>query len=85
MEQVRDCTPTRTRREVTHQPGALQQERLSRKERGVMEATCCLLHEKEPLDFILNKWEYLGFASLSDNAGKWSPRGVLLNLEGHQL
>lgn len=34
-EQVRDSTSHRNRREVTHQPGARQQERLSRKERGI--------------------------------------------------
>lgn len=33
---------------VTHQAGALQQERLSRREKGDMEATWCLLIEREP-------------------------------------
>ena len=46
--------------EVTHQAGALQQERLSRKERGDMEATWCLLIEREPLDIILKKMGIFG-------------------------
>lgn len=52
MGQVRDYTPTRMRKEVTHQPGALQLERLSRKERRDVEVARCLPHEREPLDII---------------------------------
>lgn len=52
MGQVRDYTRARMRKEVTHQPGALQLERLSRKEKRDVEVTWRLLREREPLDII---------------------------------